>query len=323
MTMSGVDTPAPDVPSRPRFAFADFYAKYGVVAVFIVIFALSALLSPNFLRRSNLFNILRQISIMGILSVGMTCVIIAGGIDLSVAAVIALVTVLTADVIKLYGIAPAIVVALATGLFFGFLNGLGVTKGRMPPFIMTLGSTSMVSGLAFIYSKGTPIMIDGPFLDIGNGFLFGVVPLPAVYYIVILVFMAMILNFTVFGRYIYSIGSNREATRLSGVNVDRNSIKVYMISGFLAAVSGIIYSSQLGIGQPIAGVGYELKAITAVIVGGASMNGGVGNMFGTFLGTAIIGILGNIMNLRGVNPFVQTFLTGVILILAVLIRKDR
>ncbi|MCC8179426.1 MAG: ABC transporter permease [Planctomycetes bacterium] len=309
--------------AKPRFTFSDFYAKYGVVAVFIIIFALSAFLSPNFLRRSNLFNILRQISIMGILSIGMTCVIISGGIDLSVAAIIALVTVLTADAIRNFGIAAAIVIALATGLLCGLLNGLGVTKGRMPPFIMTLGSTSMLSGLAFIYSKGTPIMIDGPFLDIGNNFLFRIIPLPAVYFIAILVIMALVLNFTVFGRYIYSIGSNREATRLSGVNVDWVLIKVYMISGLLAAVSGIIYSSQLGIGQPIAGVGYELKAITAVIVGGASMNGGVGNMFGTFLGAAIIGILGNIMNLTGVNPFVQTFLTGVILILAVLIRKDR
>ncbi len=307
----------------PRFTFSDFYAKYGVVAVFIIIFCLSAFLSPDFLRRSNLFNILRQISIMGILSVGMTCVIISGGIDLSVAAIIALVTVLTADAIRNFGIAPAILCALATGLFCGLLNGLGVTKGRMPPFIMTLGSTSMLSGLAFIYSKGTPIMIDGPFLDIGNNFLLKVIPLPAVYFIAILFVMALVLNFTVFGRYIYSIGSNREATRLSGVNVDWVLIKVYMISGLLAAVSGIIYSSQLGIGQPIAGVGYELKAITAVIVGGASMNGGVGTMFGTFLGAAIIGILGNIMNLTGVNPFVQTFLTGVILILAVLIRKDR
>ncbi len=309
--------------AKPRFTFSGFYAKYGVVAVFIVIFALSAFLSPDFLRRSNLFNILRQISIMGILSVGMTCVIISGGIDLSVAAIIALVTVLTADAIRNFGIATAILTALVTGLLCGLLNGLGVTKGRMPPFIMTLGSTSMLSGLAFIYSKGTPIMIDGPFLDIGNNFLFKVIPLPAVYFIAILIVMALVLNFTVFGRYIYSIGSNREATRLSGVNVDWVLIKVYMISGLLAAVSGIIYSSQLGIGQPIAGVGYELKAITAVIVGGASMNGGVGTMFGTFLGAAIIGILGNIMNLTGVNPFVQTFLTGVILILAVLIRKDR
>jgi ribose/xylose/arabinose/galactoside ABC-type transport system permease subunit len=188
---------------------------------------------------------------------------------------------------------------------------------------MTLGTTSMASGLAFIYSKGTPIMIDGSFLDIGNGFLFRVIPLPAVYFIVILVIVGLALRYTVFGRFIYSIGSNLEATRLSGVNVTWTLIKVYMLSGLLAAIGGIIYASQLGIGQPIAGAGYEIKAITAVIVGGASMTGGVGTLFGTFLGTAIIGILGNIMNLTGVNPFVQTFLTGVILILAVLIRKDR
>jgi ribose/xylose/arabinose/galactoside ABC-type transport system permease subunit len=309
--------------AREKATFGSFYAKYGVLAAFIIIFAASAFLSPIFLRMSNLLNVLRQISIIGILAVGMTCVIVSGGIDLSIAAIIALVTVLVADTLRSYGAVPAIGVGLAVGLFFGFVNGLGVTLGRMPPFIMTLGTTSMASGLAFIYSKGTPIMIDGSFLDIGNGFLFRVVPLPAVYFIVILVIVGLVLRYTIFGRFIYSIGSNIEATRLSGVNVNRTLIKVYMLSGLLAAIGGIIYASQLGIGQPIAGAGYEIKAITAVIVGGASMTGGVGTLFGTFLGTAIIGILGNIMNLTGVNPFVQTFLTGVILILAVLIRKDR
>lgn len=322
MTTSPSPSPVTAVEHKEKFTFGAFFNKYGVLMAFIIIFVASALLSPTFLRVSNLLNVLRQISIIGILAVGMTCVIVSGGIDLSIAAIIALVTVLVADTLRAYGSVPAIGVGLLVGLFFGLVNGLGVTFGRMPPFIMTLGTTSMASGLAFIYSKGTPIMIDGDFLEIGNGFLFRI-PLPAVYYVAILVIVGLVLRYTIFGRFIYSIGSNLEATRLSGVNVSWTLIKVYMISGLLAAVGGIIYASQLGIGQPIAGTGYEIKAITAVIVGGASMTGGIGTLFGTFLGTAIIGILGNIMNLTGVNPFVQTFLTGAILILAVLIRKDR
>lgn len=307
---------------RRSFKLSDFYDKYGVLAVFIMMFIVFSCISPVFLKPTNLLNVLRQISIMGILSIGMTFVIISGGIDLSVGAVIALVTVIVAASVKI-GVIPAILIGLAVGAIFGLINGLGVTYGKMPPFIMTLGTTSMASGLAFIYSKGTPIMIEGSFLNIGIGFVFKVIPLPAVYFIIILIISSLVLKFTTFGRYVYSIGSNSEATRLSGVNINFNLIKVYIISGVLAAIAGIIYASQLAIGTAVAGQGYELKAITAVIVGGASMTGGSGTMLGTFLGTAIIGILGNIMNLTGVNPFIQTFLTGLILIIAVLIRKDR
>lgn len=302
--------------------FKRLYDKYGVLAVFIVMFLISALLSPTFLKITNLLNVLRQISIMGILSIGMTFVIVSGGIDLSVGSIIAVVAVITADVVKLYGILPAICIALLVGAVIGLINGWGVTFGKMQPFIMTLGMMSMASGLAYIYSNGEMIMIKGDFLTIGNGFLFNVIPLPAVYFVVLIVITSFIIKYTVFGRYVYSIGSNKEATRLSGVNVNKEIILVYILSGVLAAIAGIVYASQMGIGTPVAGQGYETKAITAAIVGGASMSGGKGSLFGTFLGASIIGILSNIMNLTGVNPFIQLFLTGFILVLAVLIRKD-
>ncbi len=298
------------------------YDKYGVLIVFLLIFIISSFLSPTFIKTTNLLNVLRQISIVGILSIGMTFVIVSGGIDLSVGSIIALVTVITAGMVNSYGIVPAIIIAVLIGAAVGLLNGLGITMGKMQPFIMTLGMMAMVSGLAYMYSNGTPIMIKGGFLSIGNGFLFSVIPLPAVYFIALLGIAAFIIKNTVFGRYVYSIGSNQEATRLSGVNVNFAVIRVYVLSGVMAAIAGIIYASQMGIGTPVAGTGYETKAITATIVGGASLMGGKGSLLGTFLGACIIGILSNIMNLTGVNPFVQQFLTGVIMVLAVLVRKE-
>lgn len=304
-------------------SIGDLYEEYGVVAVFILEMVLFSMISPVFFSAKNILNVLRQIAITGILSTGMTFVIITGGIDLSVGAIIALVTVLTAGTLNATGsILLALLVGLLSGTAIGLLNGLGVAFGKMPPFIMTLGATSIASGLAFIYSQGLPIMIKGPFLKLGNG-SFGAVPYPVIYFAVILAVGYFLLKNTIFGRHVYAIGSNQEATRLTGVNIKTNKMMVYVISGFLAGVAGIIYTSQLGIGTAIAGSGYELNAIAAVIVGGASVNGGSGSLMGTFLGAVIIGALGNIMNLTSVNPFIQTFLTGIIIILAVLVRKKK
>ena len=305
-----------------NFNFARFYDKYGVFAVFAIIFIISCFLSPKFIKMTNLLNIMRQISMFGILAVGMTFVIVSGGIDLSVGAVIALVCVVTAQAVNHIGIIPAILIAVVIGLCAGLINGIGVTYGRLQPFIMTLGTTSMISGAAYIYSKGLPVSIKGPFSKIGNTLLFGKVPLPAIYLVVIMLIAHFVMTSTPFGRFVYSIGCNKEATRLSGVNVNRQIIKVYMISGVLAALTGIIFASQMASGAPTAGEGYEMKAITAAVVGGTSMSGGKGNMLGTFMGAVIIGILSNIMNLTGVSSYWQTFLTGLILVIAVLIRRD-
>lgn len=299
-----------------------FYDKYGVFFVFLIIFCVASMLSPSFLKTGNLLNIMRQISMFGILSVGMTLVIVSGGIDLSVGSVIALVCVVSARVINEHGILPGLLVALLIGFIVGFINGLGVTIGKLQPFIMTLGTLSMVSGSAYIYSNGTPITIRGSFSKIGNGLLFHKIPLPAVYFVVILILAYFVTMKTPFGRYIYSIGSNREATRLSGVDVRKVIMGVYIISGLLASIVGIIFASQMSSGAPTAGDGYEMKAVTAAVVGGTSMSGGKGNLIGTFLGAVIIGILSNIMNLMGVSSYWQTFLTGLILVVAVLAKRD-
>lgn len=306
-----------------KFAFSDFYEKYGVLLVFILEMVLFSFLSDKFLSTMNILNVLRQIAMTGILAIGMTFVCITAGIDLSVGAIIAMTTVLTSAVVDGTGSTfLGILAGLGCGLGIGLLNGVGVAYGKMPPFVMTLGTTSIASGIAYLYSNGMPIMLQGEFLKLGNGMI-GKIPYVVIYFVVLLILGYIVLRNTVFGRHVYAIGSNKEATRLSGISVTRTLVAVYTISGVLAGVAGIIYCSQLGIGTPIAGKGYELTAIAAVFVGGASVSGGSGTMWGTFLGAAIIGTLNNIMNLTGVNPYLQTLLSGVIIILAVLVRKNR
>lgn len=305
-----------------KFNFGRFYDKFGVLIVFILIFVISCMLSDKFLQAGNLFNIMRQISMFGILAVGMTFVIVSGGIDLSVGSIIALVAVVSANMVNRHGILPAIAVALIIGAAAGLINGVGITFGNIPPFIMTLGTMYMASGIALIYTNGMPISIKGVFSKIGNGMLFNLIPLPAIYFVVILFGAYFIMKNTPFGRYVYSIGSNREATRLAGVNVNLVMLSVYTLSGLLAAVTGIIFAAQMASGSPTAGSGYEMQAITAAVVGGTSMSGGKGNLLGTFLGAVIMGILSNIMNLTGVSSYFQTLLTGLILVVAILVRKE-
>lgn len=308
--------------SNDKLSLSRLYDRFGVLVVFVLLFAVSCMLSDRFLQTSNLFNILRQISMFGILSVGMTFVIVSGGIDLSVGSIIALVCVITANMVNDHGIIPAILVALLVGALVGLINGVGIAYGKLQPFIMTLGTMYMASGAASIYTNGTPISIKGNFSKIGNSMLFNTIPLPAIYFIVILIAAYLVMRNTRFGRHVYSIGSNKEATRLAGVDVKKVTLSVYILSGVLASVTGIIFAAQMASGSPVAGEGYEMNAITAAVVGGTSMSGGKGNLLGTFLGAVIMGILSNIMNLCGVSSYWQTVLTGLILVVAILVRKD-
>lgn len=308
--------------SNDKLSLSRLYDRFGVLVVFVLLFAVSCMLSDRFLQTSNLFNILRQISMFGILSVGMTFVIVSGGIDLSVGSIIALVCVITANMVNDHGIIPAILVALLVGALVGLINGVGIAYGKLQPFIMTLGTMYMASGAASIYTNGTPISIKGNFSKIGNSMLFNTIPLPAIYFIVILIAAYLVMRNTRFGRHVYSIGSNKEATRLAGVDVKKVTLSVYILSGVLAAVTGIIFAAQMASGSPVAGEGYEMNAITAAVVGGTSMSGGKGNLLGTFLGAVIMGILSSIMNLCGVSSYWQTVLTGLILVVAILVRKD-
>jgi len=221
-----------------KLAFSDFYEKYGVLLVFILEMVLFSFLSDKFLSTMNILNVLRQIAMTGILAIGMTFVCITAGIDLSVGAIIAMTTVLTSAVVDGTGSTGlGILAGVGCGLAIGLLNGVGVAYGKMPPFVMTLGTTSIASGIAYLYSNGMPIMLQGDFLKLGNGMI-GKVPYVVIYFVVLLIFGYMILRNTVFGRHVYAIGSNKEATRLSGISVTRTLVAVYTISGVLAGGGG-------------------------------------------------------------------------------------
>lgn len=311
--------------TKKKINVQEIYEKYGILIVFILEVIICAFLSKRFLSTGNILNILRQISMTGILAIGMTFVCITAGIDLSVGAQIAMVTVFTAAIVERADNIPlGIIVGILCGAAIGILNGLGVAIGRMPAFVMTLGTTSIARGIAYVYTNGMPISIHNrAFTKLGNGMIFGKVPLAAVYYVVLLIIGHLLLSKTIFGRHVYSVGSNKEATRLSGISVKKTLFFVFVISGVLSGFAGVLYAAQMGIGTPIAGEGYELTAISAVFVGGASVSGGSGTMWGTFFGAAIIGVINNIMNLTGVNTYLQMIVSGVIIILAVLIRKKR
>jgi ribose/xylose/arabinose/galactoside ABC-type transport system permease subunit len=300
-------------------ALARGWERIGVLAALVLLVIAASLLSHRFLTIPNLLNVLRQVSIVGILAIGMTFVILTRGIDLSVGSILGVAVVLFAGSMDSRGMAVAIPLGMGAAALTGLVNGLGVAYAGLPAFIMTLGMLSFVRGLAFIYTGGTPIPInDERFYALGNGYLAGI-PIPALILLAALVASGFVLQLTPFGRSIYAIGSNEEAARLSGVPVRSYKTGVYVISGALSGLAGLVYASQLSIGTPIAGQGYELDAIAAVVVGGTSLFGGKGSVAGTFIGTLIIGVLANVLNLTGVDPFVQQLFKGALIVVAVFI----
>ncbi len=296
----------------------DLLARYGTVLALVLLVAVAAVLSPRFLSTVNLMNVLRQTSIVGVLGIGMTFVILTAGIDLSVGATLAVSAVLLGGTLERTGnIWLAMAVALAAGMAVGLVNGLGVTRGRVQPFVMTLGMLGIARSLAFLYTGGQPIpILDMDFLRLGIGYVWGV-PIPSIVFLVLLAAAALVLRYTPFGRYVYAIGSNEEAARLSGINVRLYKTLVYVLSGATAAVGAILYGAQFAAAPAIAGEGYELDAIAAVVVGGTSLFGGVGGVVGTVLGALIIGVLSNVLNLVGVSPFAQPLAKGALIIAAV------
>jgi len=295
--------------------------KYGAGVALILLLVFSSLASDRFLQLQNVLNVLRQISIVGVLALGMTFVILTAGIDLSVGAVLSVVVVYTADMVQTQGVFAGLVTALAVGVFFGLINGLGVTVGRVQPFIMTLGMLAFAKGVALIFTEAQPIPItNDTFLELGNGRTFGV-PNPALVFLFLLALSMFVLRGTVFGRSVYAVGSNEEAARLSGIPVLRVKCAVYMISGLMVGIAGILYASQLGVGTAVAGDGKELDAIAATVVGGTSLFGGIGTAGGTFIGAAILGVLSNILNLTGVSPYVQYLFRGGLIVAAVLLQR--
>jgi ribose transport system permease protein len=305
-----------------RLNFRDLVQRFGLVISFLLLCLALSLLSDRFLTVNNLVNVLRQSTINGIMAVGMTYVILTAGIDLSVGAVLALSGVVTADLLQRGVAVPVAVLAgLGLGAALGLVNGLISTKGRVPPFVTTLGMMTVARGLVLTYTEGRPITgLPPEFRFIGTGSV-GPVPMPIV--IAGLTFMAgyILLTRTRVGEYIFALGNNPVAARFAGIATQRYTALVYVVAGLLSALAGMILIARLNSAQPTAGLGYEFDAIAAVVVGGTSFSGGQGGLGGTLLGVLVIAVLNNGLNLLNVSSFYQPVVTGVVIALALLLYR--
>ena len=294
--------------------------RFGTVIGLGVLCAVLWALTPHFLTVSNLLNVAQQTSINAIVAVGMTFVIISGGIDLSVGSIVALSGVILGSLLQGgQPLAVALPAALAVGLACGLLNGALVSVGGLPPFIATLGMMSVARGAALLFTEGRPVSgFDEGFRSLATGSL-GFVPAPVVVMIVVYVAAHLVLTRTTFGRYVYAIGGNEEATRLSGVAVRFHKTAIYGVSGVMSAAAAIVLTARLNSAQPIAGTMYELDAIAATVIGGTSLMGGEGTLAGTLVGALIMGVLRNGLNLLGVSSFLQQIVIGGVIVGAVLV----
>mgnify|MGYP003228300974 FL=1 len=293
--------------------------KYATLFILVIFLIAMAFLSDRFFTFKNLTNVGRQISLNAILALGMTLVIISGGIDLSVGGVCALGCCVCARILNSTGSSLlAIAVVLLIGLAVGAFNGFVVSKTGIAPFIVTLSTVSIIRGITLVMTNASPMPIsNAAFKFIGQGTLLGI-PFPIYITLILAIITAFVMNKTVFGRYVYAIGGNERSAVVAGIQVKKVKISVYMVSGFLAAFTAIIYTSRLSSGVPSLGDGFEMDAITAAVIGGASLAGGQGHIWGTMIGAVIIGILNNALNLLNINSYFQDIVKGVVVLLAVL-----
>ncbi|EJL6276639.1 MULTISPECIES: ribose ABC transporter permease [Vibrio] len=293
-----------------------------IALLFLVVVV--SFLNPNFFTVDNLLNILRQTSVNAIIAVGMTLVILTAGIDLSVGSVLALCGAFAATLVSMeVPVLVAVPTALLAGAALGAISGIIIAKGKVQAFIATLVTMTLLRGVTMVYTDGRPISTGftdtaDTFAWFGTGYALGI-PVPVWLMVVVFAGAWYLLNHTRFGRYVYAVGGNESATRLSGINVDRVKIGVYAICGLLAALAGIIVTSRLSSAQPTAGMGYELDAIAAVVLGGTSLMGGKGRIMGTLIGALIIGFLNNALNLLDVSSYYQMIAKAVVILLAVLV----
>lgn len=310
-----------------------FLGSWAPVVFLLVLMIVFAVLSPRFLSPLNLFNVMRQVSIYGLLAIGMTFVILTRGIDLSVGSVVAFAGLAAAAVAKGglenrftagidqtaqgWGWPLSLLAALAVGTLAGWLQGVAITRLKVPPFVVTLGGMSAFRGAALLFAGGGPISgFDEAYRWWGQGYV-GPVPVPVILFLTAAVIAHVVLSATRYGRHVYAVGGNPEAARLSGLDVDRLTLSVYVIIGFMAGLGGFVLSSRLNSAEAVAGNGYELTVIASVVIGGTSLFGGIGTIFGTVVGTILIGVLLNGLVLNNVSSYVQQIIIGVIIVLAV------
>lgn len=294
--------------------------QFGTLLVFVVLCAVLTILTPHFLTVSNLLNVAQQTSINAVIAVGLTYVIISAGIDLSVGSIVAFSGVVMAGALQAgWPVGAAVLTGLAVGTGCGVVNGVLIAFGRLPPFIATLGMMSVARGLGLLYTDGRPVSgFDDSFRWLANGELAGI-PLPVIIMLAVYGVAHFVLRRTKFGRYVFAIGGNEEASLLSGVPVAAYKVAVYAVSGLLAALGSVLLTARLNSAQPIAGINYELDAIAATVIGGTSLMGGQGSVIGTLIGALIMGVLRNGLNLLGVSSFFQQVVIGAVIIAAVLL----
>ncbi|MBM7342639.1 putative xylitol transport system permease protein [Pantoea coffeiphila] len=318
--------------------------KYGIIIAFFVLclvvtaigevqVAKGAWSSNYFLSNENMLIVLRQISINGILAIGMTFVIITAGVDLSVGSVLALSGIVAARFATTntglaigdtaHAVLMPLIIALGIGIVCGLLNGTILARYRLQPFIVTMGMLSAARGLALLTTDGNPVsQLNSDFRWLGNGYVLGI-PVPVILFVVLFALAWVLLNKTLFGRYVYAVGGNQKSARTSGISVVKIKVLVYTLCGALAGIAGLILTARTGSAQTNAGAAYELDAIAAVVIGGTSMAGGVGTLVGTLFGILIIGVMNNGLDLLGVQSYYQQIIKGALIVVAVLLDPSR
>lgn len=316
--------------NQKKFDYKTFARDFGLIVIFLAVVLVLCIVSPTFRIPRNLLNVWKQAAVNGILAMGMMIVVLTGGIDLSMGSVVGVAGVCAALYAHpgQYPLIVPILVALLAGGFIGLCNGVGVSYGGLPPFIITLGTMSVARGLALVISGGVPVInLSEGFINLATGSLFGI-PLLSYYLIVVVLIMAFILNQTVFGRHVYLIGGNSTAARVSGISVKRSLIGVYTIAGMLSGLGGLLMASRTNQGNPTMGQSYEMDAVTAVVIGGVSMSGGSGKWYGVMIGALMLAVIENGLTIFSVDPNWKQIVKGLIIIGAVLMdvkskgRKD-
>jgi ribose transport system permease protein len=320
--MASAAPPTGPAGGAQRFLGFDRVRQYGLILALVILIVVFSFASEYFFSLPNFLNIARQVSVTAIVAVGMTFVIISGGIDLSVGSILAFSGVIAAMTFAQTGSVPlGFLAGIAVGFGIGLFNGLLTAKGRIAGFIVTLATMGAIRGFSFIVTGGNPVPAADPgFIFLGTGNILGIA-VPILIMIVIVALGSFVLNKTKFGRYVYAVGGNEKASRWSGLKVDRVQVAVYAGVGLLAGLAGVIFASRLGSGQPFAGDGFELDVIAAVILGGSSLAGGRGKISGTIIGVLIIGVLGNGLTLLDVSSYWQMVVQGAIIVAAVLIDR--
>lgn len=297
-----------------KINYKSFLRKYGIVIVLLLLWTGLSIASKTFRTTDNLMNILRQVSMNGVIAVGMTYVIMTGGIDLSVGSLVAVSGVIAGSILTANPnqVVLAVIAAIGACVVFGLMNGFCVSKAKVPAFIASLATMTIARGFAYVYSNGKPYVLNSSgFKSIGEN------TVPIIIFLVVVVMAHIMLSKTTFGRYVYATGGNEKATLASGVNVKSIHMRVYLLCSGLAGLAGVILAARTNSGQPAVGQGYELDAIAAVVIGGTSMTGGSGSIFGTLIGVLIIGTLNNGLNLLDVSSYYQMIVKGFIILTAV------